>query len=275
VKIVISIYATFGSCGEGHRELRRSDRRSPSRIDLDRVRNLTLKIHAFTSGPPIRPSAEERVAHLYLPPCRRRLGSSSLVLRPRPFPGAEQVRVLIPLMRPTRPYTWYRVPSSSSVAVPRFTYIYSLPFGWCVSVRLTGVAAQKSCKRRIHIASSASYSTTRTQVPGTGATFSSSTETLSGPDKLRSLYAHTSRRTRSTSSTFSGPTSSRGSQGSQSDPHSAFAGRTSEELANHLNKTFGGKLAFPPELAARLLTHASHPTSRFVGHNMRFSFTGE
>jgi len=45
-------------------------------------------------------------------------------------------------------------------------------------------------------------------------------------------------------------------------------------MASHLNKTFGGTLVFPPELATRLLTHASHPASRVVGHNARFAFTG-
>lgn len=68
------------------------------------------------------------------------------------------------------------------------------------------------------------------------------------------------------------PTSSRGFQ---SETRPAVTNETSKEFANHLNKAFGGTLAFPPELAARLLTHASHPSSRFVGHNGRFAFTGE
>ena len=137
---------------------------------------------------------------------------------------------------------------------------------------LTGVAAQKSCKRRIHVTSTSSSATT-TQLPGT---FSSSTGTFSNPDKLRSLYAHTSRRTRSASSSaLSTPTtSSKSSQVSQSETY-GFTNGTSAELANHLNKAFGGTLAFPPELATRLLTHASHPISRVVGHNARFAFTGE
>ena len=45
-------------------------------------------------------------------------------------------------------------------------------------------------------------------------------------------------------------------------------------MAGHLNKAFG-TLVFPPELAARLLTHVSHPASKVVGNNMRFAFTGE
>jgi len=53
-----------------------------------------------------------------------------------------------------------------------------------------------------------------------------------------------------------------------------FTSETSEEMANHLNKAFGGALVFPPELATRLLTHASHPASRVIGHNARFAFTG-
>ena len=46
-------------------------------------------------------------------------------------------------------------------------------------------------------------------------------------------------------------------------------------MANCLNKAFGRVLVFPLELATRLLTHASHPSLRFVGHNGRFAFTGE
>jgi len=138
------------------------------------------------------------------------------------------------------------------------------------SLRLTGAAIQKSCKRRIHVASSAS--TTTTQLPGPGAAFTSTGGT-SNPTKLRSLYAHTSRRTHSTPSTPA-PNSRKSSQGGQSEIFHAVASGTSEELASHLNKTFGA-LVFPPELATRLLTHASHPVSRVVGHNVRFAFTGE
>lgn len=53
----------------------------------------------------------------------------------------------------------------------------------------------------------------------------------------------------------------------------AFTSETSEKMASHLNKTFG--IVFPPELATRLLTHASHPVSKVVGHNARFAFIGE
>ena len=142
---------------------------------------------------------------------------------------------------------------------------------------IIGVAAQKSCKRKIHVASSTSSSTTTTQLPGTGTTFSSSTGTLLNPEKLRSLYAHAPHRTRSASSTaFSTPTTSskESSQESWSET-SVSADRTPEELARHLNERFGRALVFPPELATRLLTHASHPVSKVVGHNMRFSFVGE
>lgn len=136
--------------------------------------------------------------------------------------------------------------------------------------------AQKSCKRRIHVASSTASSTTTAQLPGTGTTFSPSTGGPSNPAKLRSLYAHTSRRTRSTSSALSPQTSNawNSDPGTHSETSLEFTSGTSEELASHLNKAFG-PLVFPPELATRLLTHASHPASRVVGHNGRFSFTGE
>ena len=138
---------------------------------------------------------------------------------------------------------------------------------------ITGVAAQKSCKRKIHVASSTS-STTTTQLPGTGATFSSSTGTLLNPDKLRSLYPHASHRTRSASSSaFSAPTTS--PKESSQENQSETSNGTPEELAHHLNETFGRTLVFPPGLATRLLTHASHPVSKVVGNNMRFSFVGE
>ena len=136
---------------------------------------------------------------------------------------------------------------------------------------LTGAAIQKSCKRRIHVAPSAS--TTTTQLPGPGAGFTSSTGGTSSTTKLRSLYARTSRRTHSTPSTTT-PNLRKNGQGSQSETSHAVTSGTSEELASHLNKTFG-TFVFPPELATRLLTHASHPVSRVVGHNGRFSFTGE
>jgi hypothetical protein len=160
-----------------------------------------------------------------------------------------------------------RVPFSSSVGVQHLTYIRSLLSLWCV----IGVAAQKSCKRRVHVASSTASSTTTTQLPGTGTSTSSS-----APEKLRSLYAHTSRRTRSTSALSApAPGWKKYGQGSQSGGTStAFTSGTSEEMAGHLNKAFG-TLVFPPELAARLLTHVSHPASKVVGNNMRFAFTGE
>ena len=143
--------------------------------------------------------------------------------------------------------------------------------GTLAGVYLTGVAAQKSCRRRIHAASSSSH-TAPAQLSGTGPAFSSSTGTLSNSDKLRSLDVHTSRRTRSFSSTISGPAaSSKNVHGSQP----ALTNESSGEFAGHLNKTFGGSLVFPPELATRLLTHASHPSSKFVGHNGRFAFVGE
>ena len=69
-----------------------------------------------------------------------------------------------------------------------------------------GTAAQKSHKRRVHIASLTSHSVTVTQLPEMGSTFASSTGTLPNLDKLHSLYAHTSHRTHSTSSTLSGLT---------------------------------------------------------------------
>ncbi|KAF9645734.1 hypothetical protein BDM02DRAFT_3189421 [Thelephora ganbajun] len=69
-------------------------------------------------------------------------------------------------------------------------------------------------------------------------------------------------------------TVSRSRTRSQFETHPAFTNGTSEELASHLNKTFGGILVFPPELATRLLTHASHPASKSVGHNARFAFNG-
>ena len=44
---------------------------------------------------------------------------------------------------------------------------------------------------------------------------------------------------------------------------------------NYLNKTFGGRLGFPPEQVKRLSTYACHPASKVVGHNARFAFIGE
>jgi len=129
-----------------------------------------------------------------------------------------------------------------------------------------GAATQKNCKRRIHVPSSAS-SITATQLPGTAFTPSTSS-----PAKFRSPYVHMPRRAHSTPSPPT-PSSRNGSQGAQSETSHAVTSGTSEELADHLNKSFG-TLVFPPELATRLLTHASHPVSRVVGHNARFSFTG-
>ena len=130
-------------------------------------------------------------------------------------------------------------------------------------LRLTGVAIQKSCKRRIHVTSLTS-STTTTQLPGPGAVFAPSTGRTSSPTR-----PHTSHRTHSTPSTTS-LNSRKNSQGGQSKISHVVTSGTPEELASHLNKAFG-KLVFPPELATRLLTHASHPVSRVVG----FAFTGE
>ena len=44
-------------------------------------------------------------------------------------------------------------------------------------------------------------------------------------------------------------------------------------LARHLNEVFS-PLQFPPELASRILTHASHPDAA-RRHNARLSFVGE
>ena len=44
-------------------------------------------------------------------------------------------------------------------------------------------------------------------------------------------------------------------------------------LAEHLNTVFS-PLQFPPELASRILTHASHPDAK-LRHNGRLSFVGE
>ena len=207
--------------------------------------------------------------------CQRPSDSSNLVLRQRPFLGAEQVRVSLLSRGRT---TLHVVPLS--IPVLRRSATLSLHplfvFCWCNGADPVGVTAQKSCKRRTHVASSTSSSTTTTQLPATGATFSSSTGTLSNSDKLRSLYTRTSPRTRPVSySALSNTTSPKeNSQGSLSET-SAFTDGTSEELARHLNKTFGRTFVFPPELATRLLTHASHPASRIVGHNARFAFIGE
>ena len=149
----------------------------------------------------------------------------------------------------------------------------ALCFFGCV---LTGFAAQKACKRGVYTASSTSHYTTTSQLPETDVAFSSSTRTLPNVNKLRSLYTHPSQRTHSTSSTLSGLTSTSTSlEGSHSGIYPAFTNETSEELASHLKKTFRGTLVFPPELATRLLIHASHPASKLVGHNKRFAFTGE
>lgn len=170
-------------------------------------------------------------------------------------------------------HTTLHVVPRSVLVLRRSSTLDLHPLSLFLLVCIAGVAAQKSCKRRIHVASSTSSSTT-TQLPGT---LSSSTGTLSRSDKLHSLYAHASRRTRSASSAaLSIPVTSskRSSQESQSET-SEFTNGTSKELASHLNKTFGGALVFPAELATRLLTHASHPASKVVGHNTRFAFIGE
>ncbi|KAH9944914.1 ribonuclease-III-like-domain-containing protein [Amylocystis lapponica] len=49
-------------------------------------------------------------------------------------------------------------------------------------------------------------------------------------------------------------------------------GSSPEEMAQHLNSQFP-PLKFPPELAARVLTHASHPDA-VLRHNARMSFIG-
>ena len=241
---------------------------------FDRVANLTPEIRTLASIPSARPSVKKgagRLCSFAMSTTFRLLKScstASTVSRSRTgtrlSTGADHTTLHVD-----------RVPFSSSVGVRHFTYTHSFLFCWCDGVCPTGVAAQKSCKRRVHVAASTVSSTTTTQLPGTGATFSSSTGGPSDPTKLRSLYAHTSRRTRSTSTlSASIPNSKTSSQGSQLETSPAFTSGTSEELATHLNKTFGG-LVFPPELATRLLTHASHPASRVVGHNGRFAFTGE
>jgi hypothetical protein len=43
-------------------------------------------------------------------------------------------------------------------------------------------------------------------------------------------------------------------------------------FAEHLNGLFPA-LQFPPELARRILTHASHPAAKY-GHNAAYSFMG-
>jgi len=175
---------------------------------------------------------------------------------------------LVTFVRPPHPGTDHttlhvdRVPSST-------LDLLSPLFRWSGGVCLTGVATQKSCKRRIHVASS----TTTTQLPGPGAAFASSTGSTSSPTKLRSLYARTSRRTHSTPSN-STPNSRNNSQEGRSETFHSVTGGTPEELASHLNGAFG-TLVFPLELATRLLTHPSHPASRVDGHNGRLAFTGE
>ena len=49
--------------------------------------------------------------------------------------------------------------------------------------------------------------------------------------------------------------------------------RKDAHLVQHLNDLFS-PLQFPPELASRILTHASHPDAK-VRHNARLSFVGE
>ena len=51
--------------------------------------------------------------------------------------------------------------------------------------------------------------------------------------------------------------------------------RLRSNWAKNSNKTFGGRLVFPPEPATRLLTRVSDPASKLVGHSARFAFTGE
>ncbi|KAI0048728.1 hypothetical protein FA95DRAFT_1005870 [Auriscalpium vulgare] len=53
---------------------------------------------------------------------------------------------------------------------------------------------------------------------------------------------------------------------------STSASASSSPLAQHLNGVFA-PLDFPPELAARILTHLSHKDAA-QGHNARFSFVG-
>ena len=46
-----------------------------------------------------------------------------------------------------------------------------------------------------------------------------------------------------------------------------------QPLAKHLNQLFS-PLKFPPELAHRILTHGSHQTARYHGHNSGYNFMG-
>lgn len=48
---------------------------------------------------------------------------------------------------------------------------------------------------------------------------------------------------------------------------------SNSHLVEHLNGLFP-PLKFPPELARRILTHGSHPSS-VDGHNARFDFIGQ
>ena len=137
--------------------------------------------------------------------------------------------------------------------VPRFVFILhpsstlNLHLLSLFSVGLViGAAAQKSHKRRVHIASPTSHSVTVTRLPEMGSTFASSTGTLPNSDKLHSLYAHTSHRTHSTSSTLSGPTvSPTSNHGSQPEGQSQI-----------YKRRFDGRKAFKwkPTLDPQMVT---------------------
>jgi len=55
-------------------------------------------------------------------------------------------------------------------------------------------------------------------------------------------------------------------------PQDSRPGPSVQEMEDHLNGLFQ-PLVFPPEMAARILTHASHPDA-LVRHNARLSFIG-
>ena len=59
---------------------------------------------------------------------------------------------------------------------------------------------------------------------------------------------------------------------STTDPHTTIAAEANARLARHLSTVFS-PLEFPPELAARILTHSSFRDWR-LAHNARFSFIG-
>jgi hypothetical protein len=70
----------------------------------------------------------------------------------------------------------------------------------------------------------------------------------------------------------SGPTAERSTRHAPRSPPPRRPAKPDEIFAEHLNGLFQ-PLKFPPELSARVLTHASHPAA-FHGHNAQFSFIG-